>query len=190
MLHLRKVGLSNIIFRNVTGLRSRAAHTTSDAEVFADDDEESKRVPRFEPVSEEGKVTFRLPDLSEREETFLKQQVRIILTPDCLMQQEPESGKCYFQSPSLKKARYPQFGSFSIEWPKLFRLVIRTKPMPSLGRCSAGLSAANINLTFNYSVKYICPLESQIMAFGSGRKFALQERYRKIKYWRGRVGIL
>ena len=148
MLHLRKVGLSNIVFRNVTGLRSRAAHTTSDAEVFADDDEESKRVPRFEPVSEEGKVTFRLPDLSDREETFLKQQVRILLRPDCLMQQEPESGKCYFQSPSFKKARYPQFGSFSIEWPKLFRLVIRTKPMPSLERCNAGLSAANINLTF------------------------------------------
>ena len=56
MLHLRKVGLSNIIFRNVTGLRSRAAHTTSDAEVFADDDEESKRVPRFEPVPEEGEL--------------------------------------------------------------------------------------------------------------------------------------
>ena len=96
MMLLRNVRHSNVVLRNVAvlqGLHSKAAHTTTtDSEVFEVDDEKLKPIPRFEPVPEEGKLTFLLPDLSEREETFLKQQVRIILRPDCLRQHVNMSG--------------------------------------------------------------------------------------------------
>jgi hypothetical protein len=39
---------------------------------------------RFRPATEDGSLTFTLPTLSKREETFLKQQIRIALDPDCM----------------------------------------------------------------------------------------------------------
>jgi hypothetical protein len=94
MLHLRNVRLSDVILRNVTGLSSRnirANYSTDDSEVSKDVEEKSGKSFGFQPVKEEGRLTFRLPDLSEREETYLKQQIRIILKPNCL-QQEPAPG--------------------------------------------------------------------------------------------------
>ena len=87
MLHLRNVRLSDIVLRNVAGLSSRHGHTgssqvASDAHDGSDDmDPVSKLKPKD---AVERPLTFRLPDLSDLEEKFLKQQVRIILSPDCL----------------------------------------------------------------------------------------------------------
>ncbi len=44
----------------------------------------------FEPSAEEGHLTYTLPDLSAREETFVKQQIRIVLKPDCLQKENVE----------------------------------------------------------------------------------------------------
>jgi hypothetical protein len=50
----------------------------------------------FEPSAKEGHLTYTLPDLSAREETFLKQQIRIDLKPDCLQKEHVEGKFCPF----------------------------------------------------------------------------------------------
>ena len=96
MLHLRNIRSQKIIFRGVNAVpRPHAAVTfsTSDlASKFPENEENARKSKTFEPVKEERTLAFRLPDLSEREETFLKQQIRIILRPDCL-QNETTPGK-------------------------------------------------------------------------------------------------
>ena len=93
MLHLRNVRLSDVVLRNVAGLSNRSSHSGTDQ--VASDTHDGGEVQGFEfrpKEAEERPLTFRLPDLSKREEAFLKQQVRIVLRPDCL-QQEQNSGK-------------------------------------------------------------------------------------------------
>ena len=67
--------------------------TTENNDVENIDDEQApSRKPRFkfEPAAETGQLTFTIPGLSPREETFVKQQVRIILKPDCMTEKTIE----------------------------------------------------------------------------------------------------
>ena len=99
MLNLRSIRLRNVIGRNVitkcrrskVALCSTLTSTTSTLEPGRSDESETvssdpvlRKKWRFEALPEEGELKFKIPGLSVREETFIKQQTRIILRPDCM----------------------------------------------------------------------------------------------------------
>ncbi len=105
MLKLRSVRLQNVIRRNAVS-KCRGSHvafcstqTTTTTPALIND--ESKTVPsdsktwkkcRFEASPEQLELKFKIPGLSVREETFIKQQTRIILWPDCMKETVENEG--------------------------------------------------------------------------------------------------
>ena len=96
MFRLRKVRLPNVVSASIN---SRNVVYKTSVRLCSSNVENSKtfysKSKKFEPKTEEGRLTFTLPDLSPREETFVKQQIRIVLQPDCL-QTESVEGVCRF----------------------------------------------------------------------------------------------
>ena len=88
MLHLRSGRVPNVILRSVATVSVRLQSSTSCSPANAKDldehEQEGTRIPRKGGRSVTTNLAFTIPGLSAREERYLKQQVRIVLEPDCL----------------------------------------------------------------------------------------------------------
>ena len=88
MLHLRSGRVPNVILRSVATVSVRLQSSTSclpaNAKDIDEHEQEGTRIPRKKGRPVTTNLAFTIPGLSAREERYLKQQVQIILKPDCL----------------------------------------------------------------------------------------------------------
>ena len=92
MLSLQSVRVSSVVLRNIlftsyqkqSFCQSRLIEEDKLNGENATSGNATSRKSQFEPPPETGRLTFTIPGLSPLEETFTKQQIRIVLKPDCM----------------------------------------------------------------------------------------------------------
>ncbi len=102
MLNIRLIRLQNVIRQSVVTKCRRwqvafcsTQTTTPEPDRINESSPETRKKMRFEALPEEGELEFKIPGLSVREETFVKQQTRIILRPDCMKEITENKGNIF-----------------------------------------------------------------------------------------------
>jgi hypothetical protein len=102
MLNIRPIRLKNVVRQSVVTKCRRwqvafcsTQTTTPEPDRIDESGPETKKRLRFEALPEEGELKFKIPGLSVREETFVKQQTRIILRPDCMKEMTLNKGNSF-----------------------------------------------------------------------------------------------